>query len=91
MAAKERVSFLRRDVGREEARLADARRLLDSVEETAALLRGRDTLLWGACQRRGDKGVAGAMLTAGSIAVSELPSVPMVKSIAVGHSGEECC
>lgn len=58
MAAKERVSFLRRDVGREEARLADARRLVDTIEESAALLRGRDTRLWGTWQRRGGKGLA---------------------------------
>lgn len=58
MAAQERVSFLRRDVGREEARLADARRLVDRVEESAALLRGTDAHLWGTCQNMGAKGVA---------------------------------
>ena len=55
VAAQERVSFIRRDVGREEARLADARRSVVTSEESAALLREADPDLWGTCdQKKGD-------------------------------------
>ncbi|CAB1108469.1 ABC [Ectocarpus sp. CCAP 1310/34] len=47
-AAQERISFLRRDVQRSEAALADSERAELGVKEKLVLLRKRDPDLWGA-------------------------------------------
>lgn len=46
-AAQERIPFLRRNVERGEAALADARRTAVDVKENMVLLRKRDPDLWG--------------------------------------------
>lgn len=47
-AAQERISFLRRDVQRSEAALADSERAELGVKENLVHLRKRDPDLWGA-------------------------------------------